>query len=159
MRKLIGKIRRQPKPRRENIAFAIAASFTFLVVTIWMFNTPNRFNGVLTTVDSSQNNEDGFFSTIGSQAAALKESLKETINVDDSATETESMKKLMEEYRASSAQGSSTQSVPINASSTATTSPKSVERFTTDSSYESETPREVRIQAVTKSTTSSTTSE
>lgn len=159
MRKLIGKIRRQPKPRRENIAFGIAASFTFLVVTIWMFNAPDRFNGVLSTVDSSQNKEEGFFNTIGSQAAALKESLKETINVDDSATETDSMKKLMEEYRAPGTQGSSTQSAPINASSTATTSPKSVERFTTDSAYESETPREVRIQAVAQSTTSSTTRE
>jgi|AntRauTorcE11897_2_1112592.scaffolds.fasta_scaffold02923_7 hypothetical protein len=160
MRKLIGKIRRQPKQRRDNIAFGIAASFTFAVVAIWMFSVPDTFSGVLSATDSAGEEEAGFFDTLSSQAAAVKESFS-TDNSNSSTTE--SLNELMDEYRASSAQASSTQSTPVRASSTASTTPaalgESREQFTTDTSYGAEKPREVRIQAVAKATTSTTTSE
>jgi|GEM_PF-1149208 len=162
MLKLIGKIRRQPKQRRDNIAFGIASGFTFLIGALWLFNAPNTFNGVLGTSEAVKSNESGFFETISSQAAAVRES----ISAD--SPETESLKALMDEYRASSTQASSTQSVPSAASSTSSTTtttatpvaPKETfERFGTETSYESKKPREVRIQAVPKATTSTTTSE
>jgi len=157
MRKLIGKIRRQPKQRRDSIAFGIAASFTFLVVTIWLFNVPNTFSGVLSTTGSTEKTQEGFFDKINSQAAAVKES----IGGDGSATE--SLKELMDEYRASSTPASSTSSTQVSASSTATTTPaaprESRERFTTDSSYEAKKPKEIRIQTVPTATSSTTTSE
>jgi len=158
MLKLIGKIRRQPKQRRDNIAFGIAASFTFAIVTIWMFNVPNTFSGVLSATDSTGEKKAGFFDTLSSQAAALKESISA-----DTSPEPESLKELMDEYRASSSPASSTDSMQDRTASTTTTTPatprESRERFSTDTSYETEEPREVRIQAVPQATTSTTTGE
>jgi hypothetical protein len=157
MRKLIGKIRRQPKQRRANIAFGIATSFTFVVAAIWLFNVPNTFNGALSTAGSPDQAEEGFFDRLGSQAAAVKDSISSDSSVN------ESLKELMDEYSASSTQASSTQPALVSASSTGTTTSaaprESFERFTTDTSYEAEKPREIRIQAVPKATTSTTTSE
>jgi|AntRauTorckE6833_2_1112554.scaffolds.fasta_scaffold31068_2 hypothetical protein len=160
MRKLIGKIRRQSKQRRDNIAFGIAVSFTVVVVAIWMFNVPNTFSNVFSAKDSADDEKERFFDTLSSQAAAVKESFSE-----GNSSTTEPFKELMDEYRASSPPASSTQLTPAKASSTASTTPadprESREQFTPGSSYEfkSETPREVRIQTVAKSTTSTTTNE
>jgi hypothetical protein len=158
MRKLIGKMRRQPKHRRDTIALGIASGFTLLVATIWLYNVPSTLNRALSTADSPESREEGFFDTLGSQAAAVKESVPAAASIK------ESLKALVDEYRASSTQASSSQSAQVNASSSATTSQpvtsnESFERFTTDSSYESEKKPEVRIQTISKATTSTTTAE
>jgi hypothetical protein len=160
MLKLIGKIRRQPKSRRDNIAFGIASGFTFVIGALWLFNAPNTFSGVLSATDANGNPEPSFFETISSQAAAVRESLR--TDSSDGA-ETESLKELMDEYRASSTQATSTQFRPVTASSTATSTSvapaESFERFDTNTSYELGEPREVRLQVVPKATTSTTTLE
>jgi len=157
MRKLIGKIRRQPKQRRDNIALGIASGCTFLVAAFWLFNVPDTFSGLLSAEDTQENSEAGFFDSLSSQAAAVKESFAGT------DTATESLKELMNEYRASSTEEtseSSTSPAPVRATSTATTTPPVVRpRFTTDSAYESEKPQTVRIQTVATSSTSTTPNE
>jgi len=150
MRKLIGNIRRQPKQRRANIAFGIAASFTLMVVAIWSVNVPDLFTGILS---ARENTEPGFFDQIGSQAAAVKDSLGE-----DGET-TQSLKELMDGYRSSSTASSSIQQMSATSTPESTNSNEQRETFTTDSSYESDQPKEVRIQTVTSATTSATTSE
>jgi len=159
MRKLIGRIRRQSKQTRDNIAFGIASGFTCVVVTMWLFTVPSMFSNVLTSADSAQSTQEGFFDKISSQAAAVKESIGST----ESATD--SLEELMAEYQSSSTQSTSEVALPNSASSTATTAPamakprESFDSFTTDSKYESDQPREVRILAVPKSTTSTTIAE
>lgn len=158
LRKLIGKIRRQPKRTRENISLGIAATFTLAVATVWLVNVPGTFNSMMNVNGSSKDSPEDFFNKVSSQTAAVKEAL----TPKDSTKE--SLKDLIEVYKADDSVASSTRSeqsstASSSASSTRRFPAESAESFTSDTPYETEEPQEVRIQAVTKSTTSTATSE
>lgn len=143
IRSLIGKIRRQPKAVRNNIAFGIAGTFTACVFMVWAYQLPSRLSEVTEVTGGAE--EVGIFSQIfdqlGEQVATVKESFPDNAVEEGEENPLDS---LVAEYRASST--SSTTALFSIASSTAAT--------TTDVTIQ---PRIVRIVTTTTSTTSSST--
>jgi len=158
LRKLIANIRRRPKQTRDNVAFGIASTVTFLVAFVWLVNAPSNFSGMLGVGDADGEQTGGFMEAVSAQTAAVKEAF----TGDEAATE--SVKDLISEYRATGTSATSTQ--PGQATTSSSTRPavqETQETFTTESSYETAAemgqPREARIQVISKSTTSTTTAE
>lgn len=158
LRKLIGKIRRQPKQTRDNVALGVAATFTFLVAVIWLVSVPGSFGGQLSVGNSAETQTAGFFEQISDQAA----SVKEAFTAEDSATQ--SIKEMIEEYQKPDTTASSTQLTATSTATTTTPVPRpapsqSAGSFTTDSTFEMQEPKEAHIQVVSKATTSTSTGQ
>jgi hypothetical protein len=81
--KLIGKLRRQPKKTRDNVALGIASTFTFVVAAFWLFNIPNTFTGMLSMDSQASEQTENFMDKMTEQTAAVKEAL----STNDAASE------------------------------------------------------------------------
>jgi len=149
--KLIGKLRRQPKKTRDNVALGIASTFTFVVASFWLFNIPNTFDGMLSMDSQSSEQTENFMERMGEQTAAVKEAL----STNEAASE--SLKSLVNEYQAA---GTSTETAATSTlADTTTASSSSSTRSTSATTTSTPSQQEVRIQTITNSTTSTTTNE
>ena len=83
IKRLLKTVRRQPKAVRDKIAMGLAGVFTALVATVWLYGSPDRFSASseLSTTESPPAFSQ-FFSNIGDQLAAVKESLSTSTEVD-----------------------------------------------------------------------------
>lgn len=164
VRKLIGKIRRQPRHVRENTALGIAASFTFVVAAVWLVNIPATFDGMLGVHKGSEDQMGSFFEKVSSQTAAVKDALAPE---EDNP---ESLKALMDEYSTKTntdADSGTTSAADLVVATSTSQQPMSTtsapgptsESFTTQSTYESDAPKEVRIQVIKTPASSTAASE
>lgn len=97
----IKKIRQKPKETRDRIALGIAGIFTAFVALIWMYNIPAKYSEI--TVSRNQNNEsESFFALFGKfreQFTGAKESIAESITVDQNNTELIDTKVILRDNR------------------------------------------------------------
>lgn len=146
LRKLILKLRRQPKAVKENISLVAAGIVTFSIFTVWAYHLPARLsddNGQVVKSETKTFSE--MLNNATEQVAAVREALPEK----------EILKESLE------AEMATTSASHINASSTQSNSniaaPKPVTSSTSTSGYSSD-PTPIRVVTFNKASSSATSS-
>lgn len=134
LRKLIVKLRRQPKPVRDNIAMALAGVFTAFIFTIWAYHLPVRMSAMDQNVKADTTESfSHIFDKMSEQVAAVKEALPE--KPASEVTPSESENEYPAEVESGTAFSISTTSEPVASTSTDYTykpEPKPVRIITTN---------------------------
>lgn len=83
IKSFIRNIRRQPKWKRDNIAFGIAGTFTAVIFVVWLYHMPARISAISnkSSDDKSSASFSQLFSEVKSQASTIKASVSGNTDV------------------------------------------------------------------------------
>ena len=93
VKSLIRNLRKKPKTTRDSIAFGVAGVFTFMVFSVWAYNTPDRFStlsafGELESGDTIEEaGFSSFFTNLRDQLAGVAQSVEEVVETEESGTD------------------------------------------------------------------------
>lgn len=158
IKKIIGKLRRQPKSVRDGIAFWFTCVFVFVVCSVWLFNVPSRFADMVVVSDADSGPVKSFFNQLNDQVATVKDAFPDADEASSSAAlGNDSLDALVNRFkeRATSSVASDFSVQASSSEDTATTSTSTQTTLQENSETPAPVQREARIKT-TSSTTAST---